>query len=101
WAGGRLPTEDEWFAEASNGGRRKYAWGDVEVTCDLAIWGGGKKMDGCGADRTWPVCSKRGGYSISGLCDLTGNVREWTSSVDANLDVDVNPVTQNQSRTSS
>ena len=27
WAGGRLPTEDEWYAEASNKGSRKYPWG--------------------------------------------------------------------------
>ena len=80
WAGGRLPTEDEWYAEASNGGKRKYAWGDEEASCDYAIWGGGSKTDGCGRGSTWPVCSKPRGNSISGLCDMSGNLWEWTSS---------------------
>jgi len=37
WAGGRLPTEDEWYAEASNGGKREYTWGDKAPTCDYAV----------------------------------------------------------------
>jgi|GEM_PF-1078224 len=80
WVDGRLPTEDEWYAEASNGGSRQYPWGDTEVTCDLAIWGDGSRTDGCGRDSTWPVCSKTAGNSVSGLCDMSGNVWEWTST---------------------
>lgn len=80
WAGGRLPTEREWYAEASNGGTRTYPWGKEVVTCSLAIWGDGSNTDGCGKDSTWPVCSKPSGNSVSGLCDQSGNVWEWTSS---------------------
>ena len=80
WAGGRLPTEKEWEAEASNKGSRKYPWGEEEVSCDRVIWGDGKNTDGCGRDSTWPVCSKARGNSVSGLCDMGGNLREWTSS---------------------
>ena len=36
---------------------------------------------GCGKNRTWPVCSKRRGDSVSGLCDMGGNVWELTSSI--------------------
>jgi formylglycine-generating enzyme required for sulfatase activity len=82
WAGGRLPTEEEWYAEASNGGKRAYPWGDREVSCNLAIWGDGNNPDGCGQNHTWAVCSKTAGNSVSGLCDLSGNVWEWTSSED-------------------
>jgi formylglycine-generating enzyme len=80
WAGGRLPTEEEWFAEASNGGSRTFPWGDAEVTCEYAVWGNGNNTDGCWRDSTWPVCSKPKGLSVSGLCDLSGNVWEWTST---------------------
>ena len=80
WAGGRLPTEDEWYAEASNGQERKYPWGDQGVTCNVAIWGGESDGDGCGKNKTWPVCSKKDGSSVSGLCDMSGNVWELTSS---------------------
>jgi len=80
WAGGRLPTEDEWYAEASNGGSREYPWGDREVNCSLAVWGDGDATDGCGRDSTWPVCSKPAGNSVSGLCDMSGSVWEWTAS---------------------
>ncbi|HOX58070.1 MAG TPA: SUMF1/EgtB/PvdO family nonheme iron enzyme [Verrucomicrobiota bacterium] len=78
WTGGRLPTEQEWEAEASEGGKRQYPWGDQEVSCDRAIWR--QAGNGCGKDSTWPVCSKPAGNSVSGLCDLSGNVWEWTSS---------------------
>jgi hypothetical protein len=78
WAGGRLPTEREWYAEASESGKRKFAWGDELVSCERAIWKQGGS--GCGKNSTWPVCSKAAGHSVSGLCDLAGNVWEWTSS---------------------
>lgn len=80
WAGGRLPTEEERSAEASNGGSQQYPWGKRVVTCDLAVWGDGSNTDGCGKGSTWPVCSKTAGDSVSGLCDMGGNVGEWTSS---------------------
>ena len=76
WAGGRLPTGDEWYAEASNGGTRAYPWGDAEATCALAVMDGGER---CGKDRTRPVCSRPSGNSVSGMCDMSGNVWEWTS----------------------
>jgi hypothetical protein len=80
WAGGRLPTDDEWSAEASNGGKRKFPWGDQEVSCDYAVWMQGG--EGCGRNSTWPVCAKARGNSVSGLCDMSGNVLEWTSTGD-------------------
>ncbi|RJO65595.1 MAG: DUF1566 domain-containing protein [Myxococcales bacterium] len=80
WSGGRLPSEAEWFLEASNKSSRQYPWGDQKVTCKYAIWGDGERTDGCGKDSTWPVCSKVVGNSVSGLCDMSGNVGELTSS---------------------
>lgn len=76
WVGGRLPTEDEWYAEASARGR--YPWGNEEASCSRAVMNDGGP--GCGRDSTWPVCSKPSGNSASGLCDMSGNVWEWTST---------------------
>ena len=79
---GRLPTQKEWYLEASNCGKWRWPWGDEpEVSCDFAVWAKDSKSDGCGTGRTWPVCSKRAGDSVSGLCDMSGNVMEWTLSV--------------------
>ena len=78
WVGGRLPTEDEWYAESSDGGSRKYPWGSQSPDCRRCVKH--EVTRGCGKDRTWPVCSKTYGNSVSGLCDMSGNVWEWTSS---------------------
>ena len=33
--------------------------------------------DGCGENRTWPVCSKSEGNTTQELCDMAGNILEW------------------------
>ena len=76
WVGGRLPTGEEWAYAATNGGKTHYPWGDETPTCDRAVMDDGG--DGCGHGGTWPVCSKPAGNSVHGLCDLVGNVHEWT-----------------------
>ncbi|MDD5309425.1 MAG: SUMF1/EgtB/PvdO family nonheme iron enzyme [Deltaproteobacteria bacterium] len=90
WLGGRLPTSDEWDKEASNGGTREWPWGaSPEVSCEVAVsskrianWRFKSEVDGCGRNSTWPVCSKPRGLSVSGLCDMRGNVSEWTATDD-------------------
>ncbi len=77
WAGGRLPTDHEWMAEATGAFSRAFPWGNEDPTCELAVMGT-LQESGCGTGHTWPVCSKPRGNSVSGLCDMSGNVWEWT-----------------------
>ena len=87
WAGGRLPTGDEWYAEATASGTRRFPWGgdpgkdadDAKLDCAHGVWSEGSGPKGCGNQSSAKVCSHPAGNSVSGLCDLSGNVLEWTS----------------------
>ena len=85
WVGKELCTEAQWEKGArggceKNGGpsnckaqSRKYPWGNEIPTCDLAV------KSECDGD-TQPVCSvSPEGDSPYGLCDMAGNVWEWTA----------------------
>jgi cysteine-rich repeat protein len=76
--GGDTPSEGHWEYAARSGGKDvTYPWGDAEPTCDLAILG----RHDCSFGRSHPVCSRPKGNTEQGLCDMAGNVWEWTRAM--------------------
>lgn len=87
WAGGSLPSADQWEKAARGPKGSLFPWGD-SWSSDLANWG---EMDIArtyivgeldGYEWTAPPGSFPKGKSKYGLYDVAGNVAEWTDTDD-------------------
>ena len=74
WAGGQLPTAEEWASIASGQGQRLYPWGNTFSSTQAVT---------AEQNRTGPKAVTDIGNDVTpeGILGLGGNVSEWTRSI--------------------
>ncbi|MEO6602997.1 MAG: SUMF1/EgtB/PvdO family nonheme iron enzyme [Polyangiaceae bacterium] len=85
FAGGRLPTSEEWLFAATGSDGRRYPWGNTGLVCRRATFGlvvGPCARAGSGPDF---VGARPDGATPEGVQDLAGNVAEWTIERDGSF----------------
>jgi formylglycine-generating enzyme required for sulfatase activity len=80
WIGGDLPSEAQWEYSARDAGQVKtYPWGNAPADCSYADFTFNSTQ--CNGLYTSPVCSFPADTNTLGLCDMSGNVLEWTLDI--------------------
>ncbi|MEO7033297.1 MAG: SUMF1/EgtB/PvdO family nonheme iron enzyme [Polyangiaceae bacterium] len=85
YAGGRLPTSDEWLFAAAGSAWRRFPWGNTGLVCRRATFG--LVVGPCGRAGSGPdfAGARPDGATPEGVLDLAGNVAEWTREADGSF----------------
>ncbi len=74
WAGGALPTVEQWWRAALGDAGGRFPWGNDFLTID--------ERSNFGGSGTTPVGHYPFGVSPFGAADMAGNVREWLANLE-------------------
>ncbi len=80
FAGGELPTSDQWVLAAASPQARRYPWGETGAVCRRASFGLASGPCAEGAFGPDLAGARPDGVTPDGVFDLAGNVAEWTSA---------------------
>ncbi|MBE8182493.1 MAG: formylglycine-generating enzyme family protein [Candidatus Portiera sp.] len=78
WAGGRLPSEDEWLQAFSGDAKRPYSWGNTYMPGFAHVR---DRQAQIFPESPIPSKSEVKDTTPAGIVSLGGNVSEWTNSV--------------------